>query len=424
MKEVKLICVTEENNNKIYNMKEDPGGSTFTAQWGRVGGTLASKQYPMREWDKIYNEKTGKIRNGYIYKDMTHLFAVEAPAADGSPSAPTVRQMIASGRHSTVKDIMTRLLAFAKKSIQMNYTVSSEAVTQAQVDEAQRQLDEIAKLGYKDQTVQEINRKLVDFFQVVPRKMKKVSDHLIPLDGEDHSKLFDDIIMEEQNTLDVMAGQVTMQDKDKKAANEPKAVTQADILDQMGLEMEPVTDPKAIAEIKAQMQSKAKMFKQAFRVVNKRTSKVYEEHINKAPVKKSELFWHGSRSENWTSIMEKGLLIRPSGAAYTGSMFGDGIYFASEFDKSLGYTSINSSRWAGGNSNVAFLALYRVHIGKQYVTQNSDGSLCHSKLQKLGGYDSTHGKKGSWLARDEYIVYTPQQCTIEYLVEVEGSQYS
>jgi ATP-dependent DNA helicase RecQ len=67
---------------------------------------------------------------------------------------------------------------------------------------------------------------------------------------------------------------------------------------------------------------------------------------------------------------------------------------------------------------------YRVHIGKQYVTQNSDGSLCHSKLQKLGGYDSTHGKKGSWLARDEYIVYTPQQCTIEYLVEVEGSQYS
>lgn len=423
-KKVKLVCVTGElNNNKLYEMEENDDGSTFTARWGRVGGPMASKSYPMREWDKIYREKTGKVRNGYIYKDVTELYAEEKPASNG---ATTVKEMISSGRHSTVRDIVQRLLAYAKRSIQMNYTVSSEAVTQKQVDRAQELLDEIATLGYDSKNVDQINKRLIEFFQVVPRKMKKVQDHLIPLDGKDHSKLFDDIIVNEQNTLDVMAGQVAMQDKDKSKADKPKDKKQAeaDILDQMGLELEPVTDPVIIAEIKAKMQSKAKMFKHAFRVVNKKTSSVYETYFAKAANKKTELYWHGSRSENWISIMEKGLLIRPSGAAYSGSMFGDGIYFASEFDKSLGYTSISASRWAGGSANNAFLALYRVHLGKQYVTQSSDYSLSYKRLQSMGSYDSTHGKKGSYLMRDEYIIYQPCQCTIEYLVEVEGSQHS
>jgi hypothetical protein len=41
---------------------------------------------------------------------------------------------------------------------------------------------------------------------------------------------------------------------------------------------------------------------------------------------KERLYWHGSRNENWFNIMQTGLLIRPSGAVHTGSMFGDGIY--------------------------------------------------------------------------------------------------
>ena len=85
--------------------------------------------------------------------------------------------------------------------------------------------------------------------------------------------------------------------------------------------------------------------------------------------------------------------------------------------------SISSSRWANGRSSNAFLALYRVHTGNQYVTQSSDSSLSLDKLRRLGNFDSTHGKKGHSLMRDEYIVYRPAQCAIEYFVEVEGSQY-
>jgi poly [ADP-ribose] polymerase len=36
-------------------------------------------------------------------------------------------------------------------------------------------------------------------------------------------------------------------------------------------------------------------------------------------------------------------MIRPSGAVYTGSMFGDGIYFADKAAKSIGYSSLSGS---------------------------------------------------------------------------------
>jgi poly [ADP-ribose] polymerase len=43
--------------------------------------------------------------------------------------------------------------------------------------------------------------------------------------------------------------------------------------------------------------------------------------------------------------MQTGLLIRPSGAVHTGSMFGDGIYFADKAQKSIGYSSLSGSHW-------------------------------------------------------------------------------
>lgn len=98
--------------------------------------------------------------------------------------------------------------------------------------------------------------------------------------------------------------------------------------------------------------------------------------------------------------------------------FGDGIYFASESDKSMGYT--NSGRWVGGNSaGRVFMALYNVHLGKQYCTPSSDSSLSVGKLQRLGDYDSTWGQKGHSLRRHEYITYKSNQSTIQYLIEFQ-----
>lgn len=67
-KVVKLIMVTEANNNKYYNMFEQADG-TFKVEYGRVDSTTQHASYSMREWDKKYREKTNKG-----YKDITHLY--------------------------------------------------------------------------------------------------------------------------------------------------------------------------------------------------------------------------------------------------------------------------------------------------------------------------------------------------------------
>ena len=53
---IKLICVTDKNNNKYYYM-EDLNNGTFKATYGRVGATESTVTYPMSQWNKKYNEK-------------------------------------------------------------------------------------------------------------------------------------------------------------------------------------------------------------------------------------------------------------------------------------------------------------------------------------------------------------------------------
>jgi poly [ADP-ribose] polymerase len=102
--------------------------------------------------------------------------------------------------------------------------------------------------------------------------------------------------------------------------------------------------------------------KKVYKVVNNKTQVKFDKNLEKASVKKKRLYWHGSRNENWFNILQTGLLIRPSGAVHTGSMFGDGIYFADKAQKSIGYTSLRGSYWAHGGDNKAFLALFDVLI--------------------------------------------------------------
>jgi poly [ADP-ribose] polymerase len=118
--------------------------------------------------------------------------------------------------------------------------------------------------------------------------------------------------------------------------------------------------------------------------------------------------------------MKTGLLIRPSGAVHTGSMFGDGIYFADKAQKSIGYSSLRGSYWAHGGDNKAFLALFDVHLGNQKEILHHTSS-CYSlsdKVLKTEGFDSVFAKGGADLRNNEYIIYQPEQCTVSHLIEI------
>lgn len=426
---VKLLMVTVENNNKFYNMKDNDNG-TFSVEYGRVGANKPqSETYPLGKWDAVYKSKTKKG-----YKDVTDLYVEEPESLVVVKENKITKVINKLKRSSAVISIVKQLQSWAKVSVAENYTVKVTDVTQKQVDKAQELLDVIAKYDLTEKNTTEFNKMLLEFYTIIPRKMKHTSLHLINIDKAElkkESKTISDflkerkgkILEEEQNTLDVMSGQVKLKAQEKENGITDNTVEEEkDSLSIAGIEMEEELDATVIKKIKSLMGSDSDKFKQAFKVINNKTQAQYDGHVKSCKNTKNELFWHGSRNENWWSIMSSGLLIRPSNAVYTGSMFSDGVYFADKFRKSYGYTSGRNSYFAKGNSSVAILALYEVHVGEQkhiYKHTSDCYKITHAGLKKEG-YDSVFAHGGADLVNNEYIVYNVAQSTIKYLVIVNS----
>lgn len=387
MRQCNLIMVTSENNNKFYNMKEN--GDVIEVTYGRVGCKETFCTYPISKWDSL---KNSKIKKGY--KEIT-LYKQEIN-----------NNSIQDIKDKEVKDIVHILLNKARTNLLNNYLVSYKDVTQKQLDEAQEVLNSVLEYRKKRVEVEELNRRLLKLYSIVPRKMKKVQDNLLTCFDTTKLKEF---IRNEQDLLDSMKTQV-QQNNNCDGQN---------ILEVAGLKITSVSK-KDEKLIKQKLGQNAKQYVRAFKVINSHTQKKFDECIANTSNKETQLFWRGSRTENWWSILSNGLLIRPSGVATVGAMYGLGIYFAPKAQKSIGYTSLKNSYWVSGGDNKAYLALYEVNTGKCLDLYDHDSScydLSYEKIQKKG-YDCTFAHAGKALKNDEIIIYRAQQCTIKYLVEI------
>jgi len=397
-------------------MTENPDGS-ITSVWGRVDVTSTTTHYPVgkKKWETLIKSK---LKKGYV--DVTELRAVETIKSDFS-----VIGMPA------VAAIVKELQSYANKSVQQNYTISSEAVTPQMVVAAQAVMDNLVPLISIGKGTGAINDQLLELYRVIPRKMKKTQYHLIHEQNPNMRDMVIDritqknlteiqrLIANEQATLDVMGGQVNVSTAQKTVGTGDKAST---ILEAMGLAIEIPSDSD-IQSIKKFLGRNLNQYKKAFRVINKRTQAKFDRALATAKNKTVKNYWHGSRNENWWSIIDSGLLIRPSNAVYTGSMFGDGIYGASKAQKSIGYSSLRGSYWARGSAAKGFLALFDFLVGNQlHVTNHASwmSSLDHRKLKQKGDYDSLFAHGGADLRNDEFIVYKPDQVTIKYLIELSN----
>lgn len=390
MRSCKLLMITENNNNKYYNMEDN--GSTINIEYGRVGVTKSVASYPSHKWDSIIREK---VKKGY--KDVTHLFQAE--------DKEIVK--FVDIEDNIIANLISSLQMYTKKNVTTHYNVGAEAVTKKQCDEAQLIIDELVSLS----NVDSINKVLLNLYTIIPRKMNNVKNYLLTSFDEN---VYKQLISKEQDLLDNMSSQV--QQVELQNNNEDNTLT---ILDALGLKLNRTTSAED-EMIKAKMADIGAMFSMAYTVENVKTRKRFNEHMKTVKNNKCELMFHGSRNENWMSILENGLLIRPSNAVYSGSMFGDGIYGANKARKSLGYTSANGSYWARGNSSEAYMALYNFHLGKQYEIDSSNGRLSKKMLFDLGEYDSTHAKAGRGLINDEFIVYDIAQTDINYLIKLKA----
>lgn len=394
-----LIMVTAENNNKYYNCF--PEGDNFRVEYGRVNSTKTITNYPMSKWE---SQISSKIKKGY--KDVTDLKTalVEEIKTDGTKYKDI--------ENESVRRIIEKLRSLARDTVKKNYSVSSASVTEEMVYEAQLVINNLISI----KSVNKFNDELLKLFEIIPRKMDNVRSYLIKSIDE-----IDKVISREQDLLDIMRGQIVT--KSTATENKAKEIDNSGItiLDEMGITMRECT-PEEINEIKDCMKESSYHFSRAWRVDNISTRKKYEEFIKAYNIKNTKLLFHGSRTENWFSILKTGLKMRPANAISSGSMFGQkAIYFAPKCQKSIGYTSLDGSYWANGNDKIAYMALLNVAYGKPYDVYSFDSkyyTMEYSKLPK--GCNCLHAHAGNGMLRnDEIVIYSEAQCSIKYLIEIK-----
>lgn len=395
------MVTASANNNKYYNMT--PHGDTWTAEYGRVGSSSQKREYSLSQWEKKYNEK---IKKGYV--DQTDLVQDLIQVEKKKSNNSTYKEI----ENKVIAEIVERLQQMAKKAIFDNYTISSNKVTQAMIDKAQEILTELLFINDKDQ----FNDTLLNLFTVIPRKMKNVSQYLAKSEND-----YSQIIQAEQDLLDVMKGQVVQKHVENTVAHTDEQ-NKMTILETLGLEFEKC-NKEDIKKIKNALGSCVNKFHNAWKVKNIRTQERFENFVDTENIRNTKLLWHGSRNENWWSIINSGLVLKPTNAVITGKMFGYGIYYAPKAQKSLGYTSLHGSYWAKGNSNSAFMALMEVAYGTPYDVYSFDSKYYdfnYERLQKIcPGANCLHAHAGNMLRNDEIIIYKEEQCTIRYLVELK-----
>ncbi|WP_375562236.1 ADP-ribose polymerase [Bernardetia sp. OM2101] len=448
-KTAKLVMVTAVNNNKYYEMRQI-SDDIFSVSYGRVGQRAAVNEYSMYQWESKYREK---VRKGY--KDVTHLFREELEKKvsknnsvhsnyQNSHNFLTSWSAIKNGQ---VRELFRHLTRYAHRSLSHNYEVSAADVTMAQVEEAQTILDNLTKkVDFKSNKISKkdlenfdtisFNALLLELYSIIPRKMESVQNYLLEYTaGKIVSKQIlqkaRKILTNEQETLDVMRGEVELrlQQAAKTHIVSSSKGTQScvSLLDALGVEVNILDKKKAkdaiqIKRIKKMMQEEVGKFVNAYSVKDIAQEQVFTKNLKQSKYRTTDLLWHGSRNENWLSILKTGLILRPINALITGKMFGYGLYFADKCRKSLNYTSLAGSFWTGGNDKKAFLAIYEVHTGRQLKIEEYEdwcASLTYENLKKQNSEaDSLFAKGGIDLFNNEFIIYKENQCTIRYLVEV------
>lgn len=385
---IKLICVTANNNNKYYYM-EDLHNGNFKVSYGRVGGSETILTYPISLWDKKYNEK---LKKGYI--DVTEKITTVKKTGELDISDPDV------------KDLISFLMSEAKQSIKRDYQISAESVTQEQLNEVQNIIDLLSSKIKDEKMISKdiINNYLKEIYSIIPRKMTDTRNFFL---NSVNIPFLTELLQSEQSRLDTLKSQVNI---NQVASN---GIT----LEELGFTCD------LASEEDKDMIRKNTDFKltnhRVFKISNKETESVFNpNHL------KTKLLYHGSRNENFLSILQTGLKIRPKGVQTTGSMFGDGIYAANKARKSIGYTSLRGSYWASGHSNRAYLAIFEFATGKEWNLLDSQSwsgwmSRIDESQVKSKGCDSVFAKGGVDLRNDEYVVYNSNQCTIRYLIELK-----
>ncbi len=406
---LELNFVKETATGRGLNEKfvmENLHNGRFRVTDGRVGITIGRykpKVYElsMDKWLEIFQ---GKIRRGFIVTKTKKMdqkeISKDVLSVNGQNYKPIADE--------SVKIIVERLLNFTSKCIENNYSCKVDDVSPEMIQLGNELISRLSD-GIENFSIAEFNNLLKRFYQVIPRRIDKLSNNLAKSKSD-----FRDIVANEQDLYEIIkTGVRDFNNSDGKT-----------ILEANSLKIRTVTDNERDYIIK-KLGSDGSRYVNAWKVINEKTEKAFGKYCETENLTDenrgiSHLF-HGSRNENFWSIISTGLNINPKGVVITGKAYGNGTYFAPSARKSLGYTSRAGSKWASGSEATGFLGIYKVATGKRYDgSHGCDHGLDYNKLQQIcpGAHCTWAEARYSGFMMDEVIVYKNEQSTVEYLVEV------
>jgi poly [ADP-ribose] polymerase len=459
------------NNNKYYNLEvqvASSGESRIFTQYGRVGGTAAkeyriavSSSHAELEADKIIKSKTKK---GYV---EVKLVKADVGSEIGKAKVETskisvddlqkvgikVSQEDNSKLHPEVRDLVRTWFGVTQEFIELNLDTKKCPLGQLSLDQITKGkdiLEEARKIVHASKPdVLEINKLTNMYYSNIPHNFgyTKINADVLRFDDDNKiDKAFDilDVFMDAKNVQNVISK--------KSAVDSQYSTLKADLnyvdpldptwkwLDAM-LQETRASNHHFLGKLKTHKifkvnrQDEDKFFLKNAEEIAKECGKhapsdVYAKFVKNRPDVPKELQdvysranvcpgWHGTRRANMIGITTKGLLIRPSGVIHAGSMYGDGIYWATNSTKSINYCDVKGSYWAQGSNKTAYLFLGDVAFGNYKM---ANGSQLYNK-KNISPAHSVFAKAGGGVYNDEIITYNPtgpqQQHALRYIIEFE-----
>lgn len=405
-----LTCVNPEFNNYKFYQIEIKNGRTHV-QYGRIGddnGRFGVREYDY-DLDMYWVKYFEKISKGYVDQSELKTFK------EVTPTVASKTTELMDIKNENIKDIVDLLISRQRAYVAKNYayTKGNTGFSMKAIEKVNRLLDDMQNMlkddgNFKAGKSVEYKQKMYEVISILPRLIDNVNLYV------ENSMLRPQATIDrEKDLVDALKAIVehdmaaqTNQDKDKT------------ILDKLNLKMEPVTFDEKLT-VQQKMTNKVGCVDRIIKVTNGKTDKAFKECLKEKGIEKRgiELLFHGSRTENWWSIISNGMSLNPN-AIVTGKMFGQGLYFAPKAEKSMGYTDRAGSFWAKGNDDKGFLALYEVAMGKPYHPHRALGSNFRGRDLAHGCHSVYARAADTGLRNDEAIVYDERQCNIKYLIEV------
>ena len=454
-----------KNSNKFYHAEIQVaanGQARIFTMYGRVGAknpTREHRHYPsenscLSDYEALVRKKRDRKKNPYREVDL----AITSIGSDGAKQIKKPmtgvsikgKKVLNSSMHSEVQRLISGWFGSTGHFVEMNLKCPLGQLTNEQIDKGRQVLDDCKKrIKSKTKTTKDIYDQLTSqFYSLVP--------HVLPhrINPDDLRLNAIDRIMEKHDTLDTFldAKNVASVLGKGAAADEQYKKLKADLdyLDPAS----PVHKwiEKLVLETRARNHSflgRVKVYniftlsrngehdhfmgavESVAKEVNGHGEKPRHTTLMRPDLSKDErkLFtkanvwplWHGTRPQNMVGIISRGLLIRPSGAVYTGSMFGDALYHAENSSKSMNYTGCRGAYWSGGSKDDrAFLFLEDVIVGKPHVVTRSQFFR-----QPPRGCHSVYAVPGSGLYNSENMTYASsgrgQQHKLKYIVEFQSN---